>query len=114
MENHLGVGLSTSDVFLNLAGGIKVYEPACDIGAIAAIYSAIKKKQIDAPTVFIGEVGLGGEVRSVPLLGRRIEEAKRFGFRRAIIPSQQVDSIIGKGNIEINSVSSVMQAVKAI
>jgi len=112
MENHLGVGLSQCDVFLNLAGGIKVYEPCCDLGAVLAIYSAIKKKQIEASTVFIGEVGLGGEVRSVPLLGRRIEEAERCGFRRAITPPQAVDSSIGKGNIEINPVSSVMQAVR--
>jgi len=114
MENHLGIELSQYDVFLNLAGGIKVYEPACDLGAVLAIYSAIKKKQIDASAVFIGEVGLGGEVRSVPLLGRRVEEAERFGFRRAIIPSQPVDSTIGKGGIEINPVSSVIEAVKII
>jgi len=112
MENHLGVGLSQYDIFLNLAGGIKVYEPGCDLGVVLAVYSAIKKKQIDASTVFIGEVGLGGEVRSVPLLGRRVEEAGRFGFRRVIIPSQPVDSNIGRGNIEINPVSSVIEAVK--
>ena len=76
------------DVFVNVAGGIKLVEPAIDLGVAVAIASSARGRAIDAKTVLFGEVGLAGEVRAVPLTEQRLAEASRLGFTRAIVPAQ--------------------------
>ena len=84
LQKHARLPLGTNDVFLSAAGGFRVTEPAVDLGLAVAIASSLKNKKIPQKTVFIGEVGLLGEVRKVNYLDRRIKEAKRLGFKTII------------------------------
>lgn len=84
LEKHCGLPLGFSDVFLSIAGGIKVKEPSIDLGLAVAMASSLKDKSLPQKTIFIGEVGLLGEVRNVSYLDRRIKEAKRLGYSKVI------------------------------
>ncbi len=87
MEKRLGLGLQQEDVFVNVAGGVKITEPAADLGIATAIAGSFQNKAIDSKTVCVGEIGLTGEVRSVMQLEPRIREAEKLGFNRFILPS---------------------------
>jgi DNA repair protein RadA/Sms len=106
LEKRLGLGLQSDDVFVNIAGGIRISEPAIDLGVAAAIAGSFKNRPIDAQTVLIGEIGLTGEVRSVLQLQARIQEAHRLGFRRCLIPYSAK-----KNNDELAAVSANMKIV---
>ncbi len=99
LERRIGLQVGTHDVFVNLVGGLQVDEPAIDLGIITAIASSLRDIPVDDATVIVGEVGLGGEVRSVSHIQSRITEVHRKGFRRFIIPwhnqlkDQNFDSI---------------------
>lgn len=84
LEKRLRVGLGASDVFLNVAGGLTVREPAADLGVVAAVLSSVRNVPVDATWAFFGEVGLGGEVRRVAQTEKRLQELRRLGFTRAI------------------------------
>ena len=84
LQKHVKLPLGSYDIFLSAAGGFKVREPAVDLGLAVAVASSLKSKSISGQTIFIGEVGLLGEIRSVNYLDRRIKEAKRLGFKRII------------------------------
>lgn len=84
LQKHCRVPLGTNDIFVSVAGGFEVKEPAIDLGLAIAIASSLKNKPIPKRTIFVGEVGLLGEVRSVNLLERRIKEAKRLGFEHIV------------------------------
>jgi DNA repair protein RadA/Sms len=86
LANRLNLTLSTSDIFVNVAGGLKIEEPAADLAIALAIYSALKKKTIGKNQAFFGEVGLLGEVRQVADYERRISEAKKFGLNFVLGP----------------------------
>ena len=86
LSKHAGLKLGESDVYVNVIGGLELREPAADLAVCAAIVSAAKNTMSEAPTVFVGEVGLGGEVRSVVQIERRVSEAKRMGIDRASTP----------------------------
>lgn len=86
LEKRVGLRLSGSDVFVNVTGGLKLSEPAVDLGMVAAIVSSFRDRVIPATTVLIGEVGLGGEIRSVSQLDARIREASKLGFSDIIVP----------------------------
>jgi len=86
LEKRLGLHLESEDVFVNIVGGIKVKEPAIDLGVALAIASAHRNQTLDPGTVWIGEVGLGGEIRSVGGLSLRLAEASQLGFKRAVVP----------------------------
>ena len=110
LERRLGIGVARFDCFVNAVGGIRVFEPACDLGIILAIASSIKNIPIDEHAVVIGEVGLGGEVRPVFNIESRIKEAEKLGFQMAIIPDK--NSFNDKGKIEVLPVNEVKDAVK--
>ena len=95
MEKRLGFHLINQDIFLNIAGGMKVEEPAADLGVIASIASNFKDKLIDPEIVVFGEVGLGGEVRGVNQSEVRVKEAARLGFKRCLLPKQNQEKIEG-------------------
>jgi len=99
MEKRLELNLQGEDIFVNLAGGIKITEPALDLAVAAAIASSFRDKVIDPLTVLVGEVGLTGEVRSVVQLDARIIEARRLGFKRCVIPhsAQQTKNLPDEG-----------------
>jgi len=86
LEKRLGLRLFDCDVYVNVTGGIKIYEPACDLGVIAAIASSFRDKAFDPDMAFVGEVGLTGEVRGVDHLERRLNEAERLGFTCCAVP----------------------------
>jgi DNA repair protein RadA/Sms len=89
LEKHVGASLVNQDLFFNVAGGLKLSEPACDLASMAAIYSAIRERPISSSLAFLGEVGLTGEVRKVNQIELRIEEAKKLGFQEVVIPASQ-------------------------
>lgn len=91
LERHMGVTLAQNDLFFNVAGGLRLTEPACDLAAAAAIWSSAEGIKLPADWLFIGELGLTGEVRKVPQIETRIQEAKRLGFQTVIIPSSGRD-----------------------
>lgn len=91
LQKRVGLGLGTQDVYANVVGGLRVMEPAADLAVSVAVASSLRDRPVDQGTVCIGEIGLSGEVRSVNHLERRIQEASRLGFRRAIVPERSGD-----------------------
>ncbi len=89
LEKRAGLSLAGTDVFVNVAGGIRLEEPAADLGLALALASSFRDLPLPPDLVAIGEVGLGGELRPVPQIERRLEEAMRLGFRSAVIPERQ-------------------------
>lgn len=87
LEKRIGMPLYNHDAYVNVVGGIRIDEPACDLGVIASIAGSFKNQPVDPDTVVIGEVGLTGEVRPVSQAEKRIMEAKRLGFKRCLVPS---------------------------
>jgi DNA repair protein RadA/Sms len=86
LEKRAGLHLSSQDVYVSVAGGVTVDEPAADLGVAAAIASSLRNRPVDEAVVAIGEVGLAGELRAVAQVEKRLQEAARLGFRRAVIP----------------------------
>ncbi len=86
IEKRLGINLQAEDIFVNLAGGIKITEPALDLGVAMAIVSSFQNRPVEEDLVLLGEIGLTGEIRTVMQLDARLIEAKRLGFKRCIVP----------------------------
>ncbi len=114
MEKRLGIHLSNQDIFLNIAGGMKVEEPAADVGVIAAIASNFRDQLIDPEVVVFGEVGLGGEVRGVSQSEVRAKEAARLGFKRCLLPKQNQEKMRGVKGIELIGIGTVQEAIKIL
>lgn len=115
MEKRLDLQLQGEDIFVNVAGGIKVTEPATDLGVAAAIASSFQNKVIDSQTVLIGEIGLTGEVRSVTQLEPRVAEAAKLGFKKCVVPfSAEKSKTLPKIDIEIQPVKTLAQAFEII
>jgi DNA repair protein RadA/Sms len=114
LEKRLGLHLHGEDVFLNIAGGIRVSEPAADLGVAAAIASSFRDRPIDPQTVIMGEVGLGGEIRAIPYLEVRLREAEKLGFRHAIIPEANRPADAGPGQIQLHPAPSLAAAFEAL
>jgi len=113
LERRTGMRLQDKDVFVNVAGGVKVMEPAADLGVVVAIASNVKNIPVDPSTVVMGELGLGGEIRSIRQLEQRLKESAKLGFQRAIVPSNDLDSIPGPKKIGVVGVKKFDQAVAA-
>lgn len=111
LEKRLNLDLSVADAYLNVVGGLKLEEPAIDLAVIIAIYSSYKDIVIDNNTVFLGEVGLSGEVRTVTFLEKRISEAIKMGFTRIVIPNEKVSFT---KNVDIIMVNTVFDAIKIL
>jgi DNA repair protein RadA/Sms len=86
LEAHCGVRLSGHDVYLNVAGGLRIQEPAADVAAAAALVSSLARAPLPADAVYFGEVSLSGAVRPVAQTATRLKEAQKLGFARAIVP----------------------------
>jgi DNA repair protein RadA/Sms len=114
MEKRLGLHLLNQDIFLNIAGGIKVEEPGIDLGVIASIASSLKNQTIDPELVVFGEVGLGGEVRGISQSEVRVKEASRLGFKQCLLPGQNQEKIKGMKGIELIGVRTVEDAIKIL
>lgn len=114
LEKRAGYRLSSNNVFLNMAGGVKIDEPAVDLAVCCSIASSLSDKTIDNKTVLIGEVGLGGEVRSVGNIEKRIQEAKKLGFNKIILPQNNIKGLTGNSGIKILGVETIKQALELI
>ena len=115
LEKRAGLHLSACDAYINIAGGIKMNEPAVDLGVVMAIVSSYKDKVIDDKTMVFGEIGLSGEVRAVSMAEQRILEAKKLGFKRVIYPKVCENIRIQKiEEIKLVGVSNIREAIKAI
>ena len=115
MEKRLGMNLQGEDIFVNLAGGIKITEPALDLGVAAAIASSFQNRPIDAELVLLGEIGLTGEVRTVMQLEARLIEARRLGFKRCIVPhsAKKIKTLLTDG-IKISFAKNLTEVFEQI
>jgi len=86
LEKRLGMPLSTCDVFVNVAGGVRITEPAADLGVVAAVTSSFRNIPLDSRMMCFGEVGLTGEIRAVRHAAKRLHEAGQLGFSRCLLP----------------------------
>ncbi len=111
LEKRAGVRASVNNVFVNVAGGIRVIEPAVDLAVCVSIASSLADKVVDNQTIIIGEVGLGGEIRSVGHIEKRIQEAQKLGFKSAIIPAGNLKGMKITDAIKVISVDNVKDAI---
>jgi DNA repair protein RadA/Sms len=114
MEKKVGMHLMGYDIFMNVAGGVKVVEPAVDLTIVAAIASSFLDKPVAEQTIVIGEVGLTGEVRAIGQAEQRIMEAGKMGFTRCILPQGNLKRLPEAAGIQITGVRSVSEAVEAL
>jgi DNA repair protein RadA/Sms len=114
LEKRVGLRLGQYDVFVNVAGGIRIDEPAVDLGMALAIVSSLRDIPVDSTAVAIGEVGLGGEIRSVSQVEKRIGEAGKLGFTRCILPRSNARSLGRRNGVELIEIDTVDQAITAL
>ena len=110
LTRRLGLKLSNQDVIVNVTGGIQINEPAADMAIALAIASSFRDKPLNYETAAVGEVGLSGEIRAIPQLERRLNEAARLGFKKCLVPRSSVKNI-NVSNIEPLPVSTLREAV---
>jgi DNA repair protein RadA/Sms len=109
LEKKRGIKLFNQDIFVNVAGGVQVDEPAVDLGIVAAVASSHQEKAIDARTVIFGEVGLAGEVRGIAQAEARVKEAGKLGFERAILPKSNSSQLSHTKSPELIGVGSLAE-----
>ncbi|GFI10437.1 MAG: DNA repair protein RadA [Lachnospiraceae bacterium] len=114
LEKRLNLRLSNSDVYVNIAGGIRISEPAIDLGVVLAVISSYKDRAIDEKVLAFGEVGLSGEVRAVSQAGQRVQEAKKLGFTTIILPQVCREQIGEVEGVRLCGVRTVADAVRLV
>lgn len=115
LEKRIGLNLSNMDAYVNIVGGMRLDEPAADLAIALSIVSAIKDNPIDENTIAFGEIGLSGEIRSVPRIASRIAEASRLGFTRCILPKTALKQLSScPANLELCGVRSLKEAIDLI
>jgi len=112
LENRLSLPLEMQDVFVNVAGGVKIKETSADLAAACAVVSANSGFICPKDLVVFGELGLAGEVRSASLPSERLNEAEKLGFKKAIIPKGNFKNLSYKGKMEIFPADTVESAIK--
>jgi DNA repair protein RadA/Sms len=113
LEKKVGLNLSGQDIFLNVAGGVKLNEPAADLGMVVAVASSHLDKTVDPQTLLLGEVGLAGEVRGITQAEMRVKEAAKLGFNRCLIPGGNLKQVKVKG-MELIDVRTVEEALEKL
>ena len=114
LEKRANMNLGTQDVYLNVVSGIKISEPAIDLGIILAVASSFKNISIPKDLVAIGEVGLTGEVRAVNMIEKRLKEAEKLGFKKCIIPENNKKLLKDDYKLDIIGVRNIVEALKII
>jgi DNA repair protein RadA/Sms len=114
LEKRAGLHLGGMDIFVNVVGGLKIMEPAVDLGIVSTISSSVREVQIDPRTCVFGEVGLSGEVRAVAQAEARLREAAKIGFSKAIIPAGNADKIKNGQGLEIIGVRDVEECIRTV
>ena len=114
LERRAGLHMGQYDVFVNVAGGVRIDEPAADLGMALSIVSSVRDVPADSGAVVIGEVGLGGEIRRVSQAEKRVAEARKLGFTRVILPARNLSVQRSASELEVIEVETVMQAIAAL
>jgi DNA repair protein RadA/Sms len=115
LEKRVGFKLAQKDVFLNIAGGLRVNDPAIDLAVISAILSSNMDVEIERDTCMAGEIGLSGEIRPVNRIEQRIGEAEKLGFTRMILPKHNMQGLdTKKWKIQLIPVRKVEEAFRAL
>ena len=114
LEKRLGIQIGDCDAYVNIAGGMKINEPAIDLGIIMAIVSSYKNRPIDEKTIVFGEVGLSGEVRAVSQAQQRVQEARKLGYETVIMPKVSAEGLENIKGIKIIGVSGIGEAIDII
>jgi len=113
LEKRAGLNLAGDDVFVNIAGGMTIDEPASDLGVLAAIASSVRNRVIADATAMFGEVGLAGEIRGITHAALRVREAAQMGFQRCIMPDVNISPEMG-GDCDLVGVRTVGEAIDAL
>lgn len=114
LEKRIGYRLSNYDAYVNIAGGIKINEPAVDLGIVMAIVSSYKNRPLDESVIVFGEVGLSGEVRAVNMPEQRVAEAKKLGFKTCVVPEVSLESVKNIEGIKIIGVKNINDAIQLL
>ncbi len=114
LEKRLGMSLGDCDAYVNIAGGMRITEPAVDLGIVLALVSSFRNRAIGEDVMAFGEVGLSGEVRAVSQMQTRVSEAKKLGFKTCIVPASCRDSLQDVKGVKLIYVSSVTDAIESI
>ncbi|MCO5215013.1 MAG: DNA repair protein RadA [Thermomicrobiales bacterium] len=117
LQKRVGLGLGTQDVYANVVGGLRIQEPASDLAVAVSIASSLRDIPVDPGIVCIGEIGLSGELRTVSQLERRIQEASRLGFRKALVPARSgvtpAPSTLGMEIIQVGTAAEAIEASRS-
>ena len=114
LEKKAGITLGNQDIYLNVVGGLRVNEPAIDLGTMMVVVSSFKNIPIPKDMVILGEVGLTGEVRRINLIEKRLKEAEKLGFKTCVIPESNKKDLKDKYKLDIIAIRNVKQAMNAI
>jgi DNA repair protein RadA/Sms len=110
LEKKMGLQMTGHDIFVNVAGGVRIDEPAADLGAIVAVASSFLDRPVDPSTLILGEVGLAGEVRAVGQVETRVREGAKLGFKRCIVPEGSRRQLPEIGGVDVRGVQSLREA----
>ncbi|MBI4427959.1 MAG: DNA repair protein RadA [Ignavibacteriales bacterium] len=114
LEKRVGLHVGSFDVFVNIAGGVKIDEPAVDLGIATSITSSLRDVPVDSTSVAVGEIGLGGEIRTIGQIEKRVQEATKLGFKRIVVPQNNLKNVTPNGDIEIVGVDRVEKAMEVL
>ena len=114
MEKRMGLNLAGQDVYVNVVGGLRIEEPALDLGIVSAVTSSFRNRPISPTTVVFGEVGLGGEIRAVGQAETRLKEAAKMGFQRCLLPERNISKLPPIESMELIGVAEVGEALNAV
>jgi DNA repair protein RadA/Sms len=114
LEKRLGLPLGQRDVFVNIAGGVRIDDPAVDLAVAGAIVSSFRDIPADSQTVVVGEIGLGGEIRAIAQIEQRIAEAAKLGFRSIVMPTSNLKKAPKSPGLELRSVGTIQEGISAI
>ncbi len=114
LDKRVGINIGSYDVFVNIAGGIRIDEPAADLGVATSIISSLRDVPVDSQTISFGEIGLGGEIRTVSHSEKRIQEATKLGFNKIIIPKGNLKNMKTTKEQNIIGVENIMEAIKIL
>jgi len=114
LEKRSGVRLGQYDVFVNIAGGVRVDEPAADLGVAVSIVSSVRDRPVDPSAVAVGEVGLGGEVRSASQIEKRIQEARKLGFKKMVVSTGNLKNLRVQSGLDVVGVQTIDEAIREL
>jgi len=114
LEKRLGIQMGDCDAYVNITGGIRIQEPAIDLGMVLAIVSSFKNRAVDEKIMAFGEIGLSGEVRAVSMAQQRVQEAGKLGFTTCIIPKVNAESLRPVEGVRVIGVRTLQDAVDLI